>query len=635
MVEQDPRLVNNKDIAKKIADPHTDELLNDVELSKLHQAIGVQDQFGNAMDYAKGNIPTTADGLHIDYVQLQKKQKKLDEETLKKEMAKQEKSLSEEVSKPNKERKVTTHMAAIADAPHANEIADEKINNTKQPVNNKKDDFSDEKAEVHVLKKNNSPKKKNNTNNSKKNNSSNNNNRKKKNRNNNNNPKSVRVKKESRAKNINEISKEQKEQANRLVHPTKPFSDNTTKSYPVDKDEKELKEKNKDLEGLVYIKSRDTVFPNDEEINENASQQKSPKEGYHYEQGMLVPDFDQEKATQNAILLDKLSVGDLDSIEFIDGDKNNKVESAVDTNFNLIESSRPVTEVTLLESGYTAFFGSLSFSELGVIMGSQEDDYAHTYQLYQIYYKNLDAINLGGKTSFEEFLDITTVNDLPTIQYALYCSTFPEAGHFDFQCGNEKCGKQIKNFPIDNSDLVTINEDETFKRRRDIISHIHDRNSLKKYSLVPYVKRIVLPKSKVIVDVQVTTLKDYLNILGALKADRRQNIDRQAFNLLMYTRQIAFPDIENYKKTGKLSYIKTSKYNKIYSFFKKINLDDFAELTSAILSYSTKYSIQYGIREATCPYCGYINRNIGIDFEDLLFSHTLQSLQNSSIAKDI
>lgn len=561
--DADARLkqMNKKLGIDKVADPNNDALPDDQSLSAIHQKLGVQDTFGSAMDFVKGSTPITETG-QVDWDKVNQKKVK-----------KQENNDSKQKSKEELERRSNSEMKAIKQR--------EAENNQHVVLNNQ--------PKSKNKPKNNNYHKKNNRKRYRKN--DNVANKLAENRNNNDNTKFGK----NKTVYNKDTERDQYKESSGLTDITK--KGNTSK-----------------IVGNTKKRNLNKQHPNNDKVKQ------APK-GYHYVGDKLVKDFDLEQNKENVNILDNINI-DLDNIEFVDGDKEDKLDAVVSKSLDNVFDNVPVTETVLNQSGYIANFKSLSFQDITTVLSSQQGTFASEYQLYRIFYNNLVSTNIANKLSFEDFLDITATTDTESIEYGIFSSTFPEETTFDLKCTD--CHKKIERYPISNTNLLIIDRTDSIEQREKIIHGISNAESLSQNSLIDKTKRIVLPESKIVVDIQTPTLHDHLDILGTVE----NKIDNPfAFELVPYIRSISTPDIESYKATHKLRYIKSDDYNNIYKLAGHLRSNDAIILSNAINDYSLKYSVTYGIKEVVCPHCGYINHNVSIDMDDLLFHVALLGLK--------
>src|SRR5699024_11176812 len=170
--------------------------------------------------------------------------------------------------------------------------------------------------------------------------------------------------------------------------------------------------------------------------------------------------FDAKKALKN------ISV-DLKSIEiFNDLDYNVQRE-----NTNFVLNSRPTYEIKLSQSAYIAHMQSLKFKEINTLTQSISNDYNSLLARYQLYFEKMNMNSLGID-NFADFKRLTSLYDIPTIEYGIYNITFPGTTKFSVKCG--KCNHSMRDLDIDNSQLISIRDNDVFERLDKNINNITD-----------------------------------------------------------------------------------------------------------------------------------------------------------------
>lgn len=311
---------------------------------------------------------------------------------------------------------------------------------------------------------------------------------------------------------------------------------------------------------------------------------------------------------------------DLNTVEYVSDDN---LEETLKSNEEYVSHNQPTYESVLNQSGFIAHMTSLTLSDLATVIGSVQDDYESTRNMYEMIYHKIHNTSIG-KITFEEYLDLVSMQDIETLQAGIFFATYPEPTSFDFTC--QHCNKEVKEFPVPNSNMTIINKSDSLEKRQDIIHNsVHNRSTLNKYSTLNKVKQVLLPKTKTIIEIRTPSLRDNLNINFRMQ----KNPDAiQAVQLMLFTKSISIIDRKHYHETGKVRYLKMEKLNDLYNTLKKLNIDDLKILTDLITEYSMRYTVEYGLSGVECPHCHYLNDNIDVDMEALLFQTTLKRLQN-------
>ena len=83
------------------------------------------------------------------------------------------------------------------------------------------------------------------------------------------------------------------------------------------------------------------------------------------------------------------------------------------TNMDIIFNSKPVFEVHLAQSCYSAFMSSLKLPEIYALTQSSLDNFNSRLRLYQTIYNKISNTSIG-KMSFDTFTELTSFFDLGT-----------------------------------------------------------------------------------------------------------------------------------------------------------------------------------------------------------------------------
>jgi len=325
--------------------------------------------------------------------------------------------------------------------------------------------------------------------------------------------------------------------------------------------------------------------------------------------------FDAKKALKN------ISV-DLNSIEiFNDLDYNVQRE-----NTNFVLNSRPTYEIKLSQSAYIAHMQSLKFKEINTLTQSISNDYNSLLARYQLYFEKMNMNSLGID-NFADFKRLTSLYDIPTIEYGIYNITFPGTTKFSVKCG--KCNHSMRDLDIDNSQLISIRDNDVFERLDKNINNITDEEQANKYSLLSKTERFILDETKIVVETKIPTIDDHLSLIGSLNNSmtEKEKEDINAFAyILLHIDNIFIPDLTHLEETGEVGFIKVSgnQYADLLDIITNLELDDSNTLVDNVTEQGNKYSISYAIRSFPCTNCGEQTGDIGVDIGDMLFRKALQ-----------
>ena len=314
--------------------------------------------------------------------------------------------------------------------------------------------------------------------------------------------------------------------------------------------------------------------------------------------------------TKQEEFLEKITV-DLQSIEIVN---NNDIISAQDS-IDFILNGEGTYQVIAPQSCYVAFVESLNNADISAITNSTLDVFNSRRKLYQTVWSKINTTSLG-KLSFENFLKITSFFDLDTLLYGIYVQTFPGETDFNIKCHNCNGNSTVK---INNDSLISIRNDDIYKHFDEITESVTSAKDVYLKSLISKVERIILPKSKIIVDIKIPTLQDHLNILGSIKdKDKAQELE-DIVNTLIFIKDLYCMDVKATKESNKAIYFPINERTRLVSILSNMQVEDFKYLNNKITERAEKYSIEYKIKSFKCPKC---HREVGdmpVDIERLLF----------------
>lgn len=314
------------------------------------------------------------------------------------------------------------------------------------------------------------------------------------------------------------------------------------------------------------------------------------------------------------------------------------------------EISIAKTNMTFPASGFRADMLGLSWAELTDITldfsGEGDEDYLNfdkMYKKFSVIYKKMRNISCGKFENFEDFLKKFAFVDVQLATYGLLISTQPEEDSIGLQCQKDGC-KMHFNQKYRTRSLIDFNT--CGDKYLESIKKISEATSQDEYvkiaenSDVRKVRRMKLPYSGFIVEVGPTSLYDYLyktlkviNVLTEeekrLQEEGKELDDNRAelSFLLQVIRAIKVP-----KKDGTWTHI--SNPMKMLEIIDKFLPPKDIEILSSIFSEITKsYGVEFSVKKAVCPNCGYVTENIPVSPDELVF-YARQRLSNTTITVD-
>jgi len=318
---------------------------------------------------------------------------------------------------------------------------------------------------------------------------------------------------------------------------------------------------------------------------------------------------DQAKFLENIVV-------DLNSIEIIE--KVDPILTLDDINFVLNGSG--TYQIIASQSCYIAFMQPFKTKDINGLKYTTADAYQFRRKLYQTIHSKMNTSSLG-KIDFETFLKITSYFDFESLLYGIYVMSFPGDTKFDIVCGH--CGKEFK-IVVNNDSLVSTKDPNIYQHFDEITGSISRPEEALSNSLVHKVKRTILPDSKIIVDIQIPTLQDHLNILGSVKNPTNTDNIQDIINTMIFLKKIMVLDIKESKVRGKAIYFEVKDLPTLANILNKLSYSDSEYLMSQITNHSEKYFIDYQIKNTKCPNCQKDTGNISVNIQELVFQQILQ-----------
>jgi len=311
---------------------------------------------------------------------------------------------------------------------------------------------------------------------------------------------------------------------------------------------------------------------------------------------------------------------DLDKIEIEKSD--NDLILATMENYAFSEDS--IFQVVLLKSGYVAHMSAMTFKDRDAIRGSlggrssNKDTVNIRRKIYKIIYNKIKWTSIG-KISFDDFLNITAYDDLDTLFYGIFCKTNPKNSNFTIRC-------PYCNFPnkreVSPASLINVANKDLFMIKEILDTPNLTPSELVKKSFVSKTQRILLPNSKIIAEVKVPCLNDYLRFsldyanfsdAGILDKDLSETI-----GFLIFLKRFLIPNFERIKATGRPVFNEVKDFNGLVDIVTNLGLADGETLVDAINEREAKYKVGYSIKSTPCSKCGKELGNSSVSMEDFL-----------------
>ena len=283
---------------------------------------------------------------------------------------------------------------------------------------------------------------------------------------------------------------------------------------------------------------------------------------------------------------------------------------------NALYGNKSMFQIVAAQSGYSATMAPLVHKDAINILYTNLSRYEYKKNLYKVIYEKIVDFS-AGKMTFEEWLKETSVEDLETFYYGVYCATFPDQGTLSIQCPHCHDERSVK---IPNLNLKkTTNRKEMNKLIADVAANATTREKMKEYSLIGKNEAFELEDSKIVVELRTPSLYDSLELLRLVP---EEIIDKDITSLtnMLYINRILVK-----RKDGK--YIEQTDRQEILRTVDGLSIDDAQSLEELVSSRVDEHRITYSIKNYKCDNCGKEIKDIPISIEDILFTLIYDKIQ--------
>ena len=275
--------------------------------------------------------------------------------------------------------------------------------------------------------------------------------------------------------------------------------------------------------------------------------------------------------------------------------------------------NRAVFQVVAAQSGYMAKLSPLVNKDIFSLLYSNVSRYEYRRSVFKVVYDKIVAIS-SGKFSFEEWLKMTSVEDLETFYYGIYCSTFPNKGTFTFTC--PVCGEETVIPVLHNSLVKTADRAHMRTLIKKVSENSRDRESMEELSLVGKTVAYQLSDTGIVVELRMPTLWDSLEVLRTVP-EKLIDRDTDSVTNLLYVKRFLIPS-----KEQEGGYSEQTDRQQVLSIIDNLTIDDAAQLSDAISEKVDENRLSYSIKNITCsnPQCKHVVKDTPISIEDILFT---------------
>ena len=285
---------------------------------------------------------------------------------------------------------------------------------------------------------------------------------------------------------------------------------------------------------------------------------------------------------------------------------------------NALYGNKAAFQIVAAQSGYMAKVLPLVHKDVINILYSNLGRYEYKKGVYRVIWEKIFDTSVG-KMNFDEWLQRTSVEDMETFYYGVYCSTFPNEGSFRYTCPH--CGNE-KEYKINHRNLIKTTDREKMKRLIDEVSrNATTVQAMEAYSLIGKNEAIQLTESGIIIELRTPTLYDSLEILRTVP---EKTIDKDTLSVtnMLYVNRLLVPS-----KDDKSVFVEETKRQSILRIIDNLPINDSKELEDAVYDRVDENRIMYSIKNIKCTECGEEVQDIPISIEDILFTLIFEKTQ--------
>lgn len=322
-----------------------------------------------------------------------------------------------------------------------------------------------------------------------------------------------------------------------------------------------------------------------------------------------LEDAEEEKPKKKRIKVDISNLSVIDDRDTISREQDLK---------NALYGGKQAFQVVAAQSGYTVKVIPLVHKDTINLLYSNLNRYEYRRAVYKVIYDKCVAFSVG-KMTFEEFLKNTSVEDIESLYYGVYCSTFPNEGSFSMTC--PECGEE-RTYKVNHSNLFKTSDRKAMTQLISKVSReATSREKMNEFSLLNKYDAFQLQDSGIVVELRTPSLWDSLELLR-LVPESVIDKDQQSVTNMLYIKQLLIP-----VKGVKGSYSPITDRQEILRIIDNSSIDDASELVDAVAERVDNNRITYSIKNAKCPNCGAEIKEVPISIEDILFNLIFEHAQ--------
>lgn len=378
-----------------------------------------------------------------------------------------------------------------------------------------------------------------------------------------------------------------------------------TKAFDLVREMMEKKAKNNELKKLSEVENVDEEILKNNPVTDEDIEETESVDDYDYDkevvENTITPVNEKKKA-------EEIDISDIKIITAKAIERNKLLKEALYGKTSSIE-------ITASQSGYSCKLSPLTNKDSFNILNSESTNFENTKTTYKTIYDKITEFSCG-QMDFKTWLQKTSVGDLETFYYGLYCATFIDEGSFRFTCPECHEETQLK---IKNKSLRKLYDFDEMKQLTDrIVKEAINLKAVDELSLVSKSAHIRVSKSKFIFEIKIPTLFDMLELYRTMDDKVLKKHNDTDINTLICTSGILIPDNNG-------GYVADNERMDILNVIDSLHINDAAELRESILDILEKNHVSYAIQSVKCGKCGKEINDIPLDLKSILFTQIYEN----------
>lgn len=279
---------------------------------------------------------------------------------------------------------------------------------------------------------------------------------------------------------------------------------------------------------------------------------------------------------------------------------------------SVLYGGKSAFQIVAAQSGYMAKVIPLVNKDVVNLLYSNLSNYEYRKTVFKVIYDKVVGFSVGNLT-FEEWLKNTSVADVETFYYGIYCATFPNEGIFTFTC--PKCHEE-HNYKISHKNLFKTTDKQKMKELvTEVSKNSRSREDMYRYSLINKTEGFELEDSGIIMELRTPSLWDLLEIFRTVPENVIDR-DEDSVNCMLFIKRFLIPT----KTDEGRGYTEQTDSQEVLRIIDNLSIDDAARLKNSLIEREDANKISYSIKNLRCSNCQNEVKDSPISIEDILFT---------------